>query len=538
LTLSVRSAEGFSSNVGRAFPDERLKETLHAMSATLAEDLYQIRVVPRHDRAVLSSFVVELPIVQGDKEARAAFATQFAQALTSRKVQETLETIAPNNATQTEFGTVTIIKADYWNELSHHRIAEDASTEYAPRLGALLTTPSCPTRLQQIQAVPTFAKSDAKAVDDLVAAVRDSKGVKPEEFVTQCLKEPEVYTGGTVSVSLAQADSFVLNGDMLAILQKPAFTENESKHKLETIRTTLAGLNNEITARAPEIQKLDQKIQHATRALEKALSLHYPQSLMNKAAAFLANPQKKLVALKNSITKCRESVRRKLQLTSEVDLLSGAITRLRDILEDQERRLQGALNLLKPFLRPEVANGSRMTECVPFDDVLPTLLTFAEQSKSNEEILRLLAACVAKVTLSGLAAIVGASEPQPASIAQRLFGTEPTVLGPRWGGRKPRTAGIPIIVLPPVDEAVLNAIRTYAPMMDGNTVVAAAETAEAGANVVKLEVHCPRDISELITTFLGAALKDAAAQPELHADEKDDYLNWATSRMNGARIAA
>jgi hypothetical protein len=68
-------------------------------------------------------------------------------------------------------------------------------------------------------------------------------------------------------------------------------------------------------------------------------------------------------------------------------------------------------------------------------------------------------------------------------------------------------------------------------MLDGTTIVTTSDTAQAGANVVELEVQNPRELSEVVTKFVKAALQDASATPELHADEKEVYLDWALGRL-------
>jgi hypothetical protein len=361
--------------------------------------------------------------------------------------------------------------------------------------------------------------------------VKNSKGVRPENFVEECLKATEVFTGGTVTVTFSQAESFELSGDMLAFLRKPVLSQAEWTKKFETIRTTLIGLANEITAREPEVLKLDKKLQQAARGLNQALDLQYPKGPIKRAQAFWYAPQTKLVDLQNAITKCRELSLQKLKLISEKELLASASARLQDVLDDEERRLEGVLNLLRPYQRSAGIRGQRFTESVPLDGMMPRLLALAEQSKSTAEVLRTLASCVTRVTLAGLAEIVGAKEPQPGSIAQRLLGSDAPVQGPRWGGRIPLARGTIIKVLPPVEESILEAIRAHAPMLDGTTIVTTSDTAQAGANVVELEVQNPRELSEVVTKFVKAALQDASATPELHADEKEVYLDWALGRL-------
>jgi hypothetical protein len=509
-------------------------------AATLAEDLHLVLEAPRHPREVRSLTLVELPMVKGDKEARAQYAVLLAQALRSTSVQGRLDIMAPNLATQTEFGTTTVLDAAYWHPISPRRIAGDASRVYMPRLGALLNTPARAGRLQGIQPVVRFtASATARSVADLMAEVRGSPGVEPDSLVDRCLEPTECRAGGSVTVTLAGVDGFELdNENLLAFLRRPPADVADWQDKFEIMRTTLAGLRHEIARREPELKKLARRLATAQAELRRAVDLKYPKGMFQGLVSFLAKPQSKLVRLQNAIVKGRAAALDHLKLTAEIDLLTAASAGLQDVLTAEERRVNQLLSLLEPLGHTADPTAARLVDNVPLDEVLADLLNLAEQRSPTSEVTRRLGGTATRVTLGGLAAITGASAADPAAIARCLLGGDPPVQGPHWGGRLPSSAGTRILVLPPVDPTVLDAIRAHAPMLDGDTAVVAGDSAAGGATVVRLDVHNPRTMGEVVTRMISAALDDACVHPELYAAAGDAGLSWTKERVQRTAAAA
>lgn len=508
-------------------------------AATLAEDLWLNLVLPRHEREVRSLWLAELPMLKGDKAARARYAALLAQALSSRSVRARLDLVAPNRATQSEFGNITILNTNFWTALNARPIAEEAVRQYVPGLEALLNLPARPGQSAAVRPVARFVASDATpTVEDLMAEVRESHGIEPQDFANRVLAPTEKCISGTVTATLSASRVFDLGPDMLALLRTPVATRAEWQDKLEVLTTTQLALASALISRAPESRRLEQLFQKARQQLQRAMWLLFPKGLRARVASFLANPATKLKGLQNAIVKCRELSLQGLKLASEIDLLSEAKARVEEILATEHRRLESLLALLRPFQRVAGYDSQALVECVPLDDILPRLVALAEQGKSGHDVLRLLETSVVRVTLAGLAAIVGAREPQPSSIAQRLLGTEAPVRSPRWGGETPRAGGMRMVVLPPTDPGVVEAIQAHAALVDGDTLVTTSDTAQGGCNVVELEVHFPRELQEILTRFLEAGLKDAAAAPEVHVAEDDASLPWLLNRLNAVPAAA
>ena len=119
--------------------------------------------------------------------------------------------------------------------------------------------------------------------------------------------------------------------------------------------------------------------------------------------------------------------------------------------------------------------------------------------------------------MAGLAAIAGAAEPTAASIAHKLIRQEPAIVAPPWGADIRIVRGRTITVLPPVAIHVEEAIRQQATFLDKNAVVVSADTAEAGANIVRLEFHEPRSADDVLTQFYDHAYREAGQNPVLYS---------------------
>jgi len=288
------------------------------------------------------------------------------------------------------------------------------------------------------------------------------------------------------------------------------------------------------------VANLARRVPAASRQLQKALELQYPngKGIARSVASFLASPRSKLAGLQNAITKVRELSLQTVKLKSEIDLLSQANARLQDILTAEERRVDNLLALLQPFQRLPGNPAPRFVQTAPLNDLLPHLVHLAEQGRSGATVLRVLAASVSRVTLAGLAAITGAADADPASIARRLLMDGPAVRAPQWGGRPSADKGMRLQVLPPVDSAILEAIQAQVPALDGDCCVVSADTAHGGVNIVELEVHHPRDIKEIFSQFIKAALNDACLDQAVHAAENDPSLEHTRAWVNEELVVA
>ena len=501
-------------------------------AATLAEDLHFVLELPRDPHEVRSLILTEVPMVKANKAERDALTTQLVQAVRSRAVREILDRTSPNSALDTRLGTVRIINASWCEGLSAARVAQDVVRDYLPRVEAIRDAAATPERLQGITPTPTFdQKAEAKSAEEIVQLVKSSKGVRPENLVSLCLEPDRDFTGGVTTVSLLHSDAFALGPDILHEFRKPAQSEASWQTKLATLRTLVEGFNGGIAARETAVAEVERQLESATRSVEKSLEAYYPKGVSQKFGSLLAAPKAKSSSLHNAVNKCRELVQQKTQLAAEAELLRGGATKLDEILKAEQHRAQGVIDLLRSFHHPGVSSGPRHTESAPLDDILGELIALSQQEGGREEALRLLGSCVQRVTLAGLVEITHAPEMLPESVAQTLVLEKLPIEGPRWGGNWSKATGTPMLVLPPVTDSLEDAIRSHAHIHDGDTLVLSADTAQAGANILRLEVLEPRLLREVLTRFYSAALDEAKKTPEQHTAAGEGYLEWVDQIM-------
>lgn len=501
-------------------------------AATLAEDLHFVLELPRDPHEVRSLILTEVPMVKANKAERDALTTQLVQAVRSRAVREILDRTSPNRALDTRLGTVRIINTSWCEGLSAARVAQDVIRDYLPRVEAIRDAAATPERLQGVTPIPNFdPKPDAKSAEEIVQLVKSSKGVRPENLVKLCVEPDREFNGGVTTVSLLHSDAFTLGPDILHEFRKPAQSESSWQTKLATLRTLVEGFNTGIATRETAVAEVERQLEVAKRSVEKSLEAYYPERMGQKLRSWLDAPKAKSSALQNAVTKCRELVQQKTQIAAEVELLRSGVAMLDEILKAEQHRAQGVIDLLRSFSHPGTSSGPRQTESAPLDDILAELIALSQQEGGREEALRLLGSCVLRVTLAGLVEITRAPEMLPESVAQTLVLEELPVEGPRWGGKWSLAQGTSILVLPPVTDNLEDAVRSHAHIHDGDTLVLSADTAQAGANVLRLEVQEPRLLMEVLTRFYRAALEEAKKTPEQHRAPGESYLEWVDQVM-------
>lgn len=507
-------------------------------AATLAEDLHFILETPRDSREVRSLILTEVPMVKANKVERDVLTTQLVQAVRSRAVREILDRTSPNRALDSRLGTVRIINADWCDGLSAERVAQDVVRDYLPRLESIRDAAATPGLLQGITPTPSFEPTPAQSAEALVQLVKGSKGVRPENLINLCLEPDRIYTGGMTTVSLRHSDAFTIGPDILHRFRQPAQSEVEWLTKLATLRTLVEEFENAAAAREASVAEVDRRLEFATRSVEKSLEAYYPKGMGQKLGSLWSAPKAKSATLQNAITQCRELVSEKLQLEAEAQLLGGGAGQLAEILKAEQQRAQGVIDLLRSFHHLGAESGPRQTDSAPLDDILAELITLSRQEGGREETMRLLGSCVRRVTLAGLAEITHAPEVLPESVAQTLVLEQLPIQGPHWGGKNSLTAGASILALPPVTEDLADAIRSHAHVHDGDTQVLSTDTAQAGANVLRLELLEPRRLGEVLTRFYQSALDEARKTREQHTAEGENYLEWAGQLLAGETTSA
>jgi hypothetical protein len=234
----------------------------------------------------------------------------------------------------------------------------------------------------------------------------------------------------------------------------------------------------------------------------------YPSDMKGRLARLFRNHQAHLTTFQNTLVECRELFQARARLEAEIELLRSVRNQVQAEVENERRRVESVSNLLLRFSPAHGNRGAAWVEISPLETVLADLLRLA-LDYDEDEVLRVLGSCAERVTLAGLAAIAGAAEPTAAAIAHKLVREEPPVVAPPWGADLRLVRGRAITVLPPVASHVEEAVREQAVFLHKDAEVVCADTAEAGANIVRLEFHEPRSANDILTQFYDRAFEEA-----------------------------
>jgi hypothetical protein len=495
-----------------------LGERIHSnAAATLAEDVQDVISPDRDVREVRSLQLLEVPMVGPRKRQRDAYVVQLTQALLARGVQEELNRCAPNQAFDSTLGTVSIVQPSWWNALPDRRVATEVVARFIPAVELVRKAGPRPGLVEGIKVVFDDARVRVPAsLEEVVSLLRHAHGVQPPGFWTTCTELSFHCTCATVYAAVCGTSALDLSEKLRALGAAPCRTAAEMSTKLSTLRSIDVALERELEERSHTSALLHRKRDRAHAELRKVLKRSFPSGVFEHLLAGLANPNTLLVRFKNAVTRAREEGAKLARVEAEIQALRGVRGQLAAELEAMARRLNRVLEVLAALRPGQEAAGPPLVEVAGLDSVLEELLRLADQEGADsEDLLRLLGSCAARVTRAGLAEITGAAEPRAWSIADRLARCTPPTPGPVWGGKKQLGKGSAIVVLPPLTRETEEELRTVLHTLAPEMVLACADTAQGGVNVIRLEILKPRNAEEIFTPFIQQHLGRALAEQDI-----------------------
>jgi hypothetical protein len=511
-------------------------------AAAVDEDLAYLCATDQHEREVRSTLFFEAPMVKDRKSERDGFILEFSQALRARAVREILDRRSPNAALDSPLGTVRILRASRWNALSPRRIAGEMARQYLPELQQIRNTGATPGQVRGIEVVLQSSPAPGFLQIAEVRSVMSRAGkVAPPGLLEICLTAPEVYPGSMVTIQM-NSDRVQLEEDFQMRFGTSAFTAAEFVEKLGALAGIRGALEAEISAVAGRTQVVERKLGRVKSLLEQQMQHLYPVRFWNRVVASLGNPQSRLQVFFTLVNNGRELLRDEARLKAQAGALHAMLSKVCREIEREQARLDQLIQFLARHRPASVADAATgCVELVPLEVMLPELLEVLWQS-SAEALAERLASGVERVTLAGLAEITGASDATPEAVAAALVLKAPPHQAPVWGGKIPLTVGRTILVLPPVAEGVETAVGEAVARFDGDSVVVQADCAQAGVNVLGIEVREPQARSEIFTSFYNKAIETARKDPELyftrnghHADANGHLVNGAATHVAPAR---
>jgi hypothetical protein len=500
-------------------------------AATLSEDLDYVLDRDRHPREIRSMMLVEIPMVGAQKVERDRFAMQLMQAVRAADVQRMFGRSAPNEALNSAFGTIHILRPSFFSALCDRRIASEIARTFETQLEELLRVSPRLGVADEITVTLSEESLSIAAPKELAEQIRRAKGVTPLNIMSECLQSPGRYSVDRVLVSI----SGQMRSSLRNLINMPGATLAELAERLSVLRALAFKLQQQMQERSPELVKAKKQFEMAEAQLRAVLASFFPESWLDHFLALFSNRQTNVVQFQNLVRGVRQKAQAVAKLQAELDGLQGGLNLVNTELGAEQVRILRAVEMLRVVAGP--ASPTCLVRAGSLDSVLPSLLDFASVDLEDlpESIFRLLASCVTEVTMAGLASIVGALEIRPHQIAIRLAQAQAPTRAPAWGGKRHLGGKQRVLVLPPMSPDDSDSLRQLVAGLDGGIVLAFGQSAQAGANVVLLEVQCPRHAGDIFTPFHLQNLKRACEEPDLYFTDGHDPTRWlGMSSSNGA----
>lgn len=488
-------------------------------AAGLAEDVEFVTSESKHDRELRSLVLVELPPVGSDKSRRDEFAVQFAQAVNAPQVRGVLDRLAPNVGASSRFGSVAIVESGWYQAISQTAVARDAARVYSAELRAVLAGPPAATFIQDIGVdLRSSAVDGSSSVDQLLDEAHGAGGEEPPGLFASWSAATRRVVQARVPVTVQGGRTLDAMTEWRSLFADRCRTLADYRRRAAELRSLAEALAGAVRSRRAALDKARGDAATSARRLQAVRAEFFPRSVWGSARKILRSPKARGASFKAVVANARKIADRIVDLEAELGALEGVARDVSEELAAESRRVQAMLRLLAR-VAGAVGPGDQAVEVAPVDGILEDLAAWAAAPPADPEaVVAALAACVSCVTLSGLAKITEAREATIDAIAERIARGAPKTPGPLWAGEPSLAPRTTIVVLPPLAgqrEELVGRVIELAGQGEAFHVVSA-ETAEGGANVLRLEIRHPRTLQEIFPRFLERHLEDAEREPELN----------------------
>lgn len=509
-------------------------------AAAVFTDLASTLLEPRPLEEVRSLVFYELPMCARAKAIRDGYMATAVQALNCPEFRALRDLGAPNSAAHSPLGSISLIDMAWWKALGSERVRLNVAARFREQLMDVLNTDPARNVLEQIEvaALPGSAVSD-QTIPQLLDQIHQNKRTEPAglldavENITCPLSAISVYAHSRACGRGEFEDSWRER------CQVPCRSMDDFRDRLAFLRALVAAIDAEMRNRTDNIASLQNRRRQTKAALTGVKDEYYPQTIIGKLLnwAFADSRRRDRDRRFGSLARtAREAKLAVDRLEAENRALGLCREELQKAIHGTEKRIRSVLRVLgsETTLR-SVAAKPDLVEIADLDSVLEELLQIAEATVVNDQRLAdTLLSAAKQATLEGLAAIAGAHEARVDLVTQQLIKQAPAV-GPYWGGRRPMSIDSTVFVLPPVASEVREALlAAYEPLVHHSDKfhLVFAETAEAGFNIVRLQIRVPKSISDIVTPIIADELEPVATNSVRYFREGTD-LERMKSLLNG-----
>lgn len=509
-------------------------------AAAVFSDLASTLLDPRPLSEVRSLVFYELPMCARAKTVRDGYMATSVQALNCSEFRALRDLSAPNSAAHSALGSISLIDMAWWKALGPERIRLNVAARFREQLLDVLNTEPSRNVLERIEVATTAqsAVSDT-TIPQLLDQIHQNKRAEPAglldvvENITCSLSAITVYAHYRASGRGEFEDCWRER------CQVPCRSTDEFRDRLAFLRALVAAVDAEMRNRTDKIATLQNQRRQTKAALTGVKDEYYPRTIIRKLEnwAFADSRRRDRDRRFGSLAKtAREAKLAVDRLEAENSALGLCRDELQKAVHATEKRIRSVLRVLgSEATLNSVAAKPDLVEIADIDSLLEELLHIAEATEVDEQRLAdTLLSAAKQATLEGLADMAGAQEPRVDLIAQQLTKQAPKV-GPYWGGRRPMSIDSTVFVLPPVAGELRDALlAAYAPLVHHSDKfhLVFADTAEAGFNIVRLQIRVPKSISDIVTPIIADEFEAVTANPVRYFREGTD-LDRMKSLLNG-----
>ncbi|XZE20293.1 hypothetical protein SH449x_000160 [Pirellulaceae bacterium SH449] len=444
-------------------------------------------------KRVVNVRLITLPPTGKDSLARKRFALQEAQAWLSTDVQNWFLIVGPNFANSHPLGNVLQTNAEFFRAIPSDSIVNEIARGYSDNIQtSLKKVVSAPHLIRYVDAIPVrselcridiyelTAKHETLSVDQYLAAVQEPgcrinyvleiSDIRGRRF--QCDKLPDYFT--------APAKSLDDTIDALITVQ--------------TIRDKLTTERSELLRQDARIQKMISKHARSVRKLKA------------RRPRFRGGQRKKVQKLKNFSAVLRELADKRHELSALISEAGKCIKIASELLQRQRSLPESVLQMLEQHKLP--LNDFALQGLVyfePTNTVYSDLLAMLPAGKSTQATL--LALKATSVTEEGLKYILNVSTADTHHVAAVVVG-EAFTPGAWVAGIK-RTPEHTMLVFPRMSAPLAQSLQDEITKMRPDWLVFFTDSCSVGANVVRINICCPKSLEECLPGYLGKLLKDS-----------------------------
>lgn len=455
-------------------------------------------------RITKSLSLVEYPSFRRAKAARDAHVLLDEQAIASTEVQRLLDQRAPNVAMDGPLGNISLRKVDAFTPLDPAKIAKAVADTYADQLKLLLDhampDPRCVEDIRLTERTMPLPREE-------VAEIACRTLTEEFEDVAAAVTQPGEAVEIDAVVSLSNSRLFPVAAAP-SLWALPPVSPRDAQQRLITQGAVADAIRDRIAILEDERLDIEDELNERERKLKSLHGAIQRTRFMDRLRGLLTTLDAKLEAFEGGATEFRDTADKMHLIDSRLNALESALSCVEQEISHLRGHIQSIVGTLRSNAPAAVGDGVDPPVTVrQLSEIWQDLWTLP--SASQEEQRRLIASCVAGVTISGLARITDAVPPRLEAIADRLARGQATTHGPFWGGQPRNDQALVINVIPPVDPSVAERLRSLILERNADILLAVADTATAGVNVVRFTIHPVRSVDELYPTLLRQKLIEA-----------------------------